>query len=348
MTPAERRRRIEAGQRAARDRLLRTQAEQWALIERLLEQFGEHVRADLMTQAGDDGRVESWALPAIEAAIQRHAETLGTTWRELLGSSIASAAGIGSAIWSTDPGDVQRISRGVLDFLREFRGADGLQLSDRLWRLDDAMRSDVMAELRNGIARGTSADRQARELLKAGQVVPPAVGEARNLNRAQRLFAAVRDKTRSGGSLHYQFERLFTTETNRAYTEAFVTSVSEAPGVAGVRFTLSPLHPRPDICDMYARANLHGLGKGVYPRGAHPYPAHPMTLSYLVAVFVEEITDEDRAGATTPFDWLRTQPASVQTGVLGGQRKRQAFEAGQLLPSELRAPWRDIRTRLGQ
>lgn len=101
-------------------------------------------------------------------------------------------------------------------------------------------------------------------------------------------------------------------------------------------------------CDLYARANLHGLGQGVYPRGAHPYPAHPMTLSYLVAVFVEEITAEDRAGATTPFAWLRTQPASVQTGVLGGQRKQQAFEAGQLLPSELRAPWRDIRTRLGQ
>lgn len=101
-------------------------------------------------------------------------------------------------------------------------------------------------------------------------------------------------------------------------------------------------------CDLYARANLHGLGKGVYPAGAHPYPAHPMTLSFLVAVFVEDITPEDRAGTVTPFDWLRTQPAEVQTGVLGGQRKQQAFAAGQLLPGDLRAPWRDIRTRLGQ
>lgn len=349
MTPAERRRRIEAGQRAARERMLSTQAEQWTLIERLLEQFGERIRLDLIEAAGtDDGGVNPWSLPALEAAIQRHADVLQATWQELLGTSIASAAGIGAAIWSADSADVQRISRGVLDFLREFRGADGLQLSDRLWRLNDGMRADVMAELRNGIVRGHAADRQARELLRAGTAVPEGIAADRTLNRAQRLVAAVQRKVRQGGDVHHQFERLFTTETNRAYTEAFVTSVSEAPGVAGVRFTLSPLHPRPDICDLYARANLHGLGKGVYPAGAHPYPAHPMTLSFLVAVFVEDITPEDRAGTVTPFDWLRTQPDAVQTGVLGGQRKQQAFVAGQLLPGDLRAPWRDIRTRLGQ
>ncbi len=50
---------------------------------------------------------------------------------------------------------------------------------------------------------------------------------------------------------------------------------------------------------MHATANLFGLGKGVYPPGQNPWPAHPNTLSYVVAVFEEDVTEEDRAGVET-------------------------------------------------
>lgn len=98
-------------------------------------------------------------------------------------------------------------------------------------------------------------------------------------------------------------------------------------------------------CDGHAAANLHGMGPGVYPRGQHPYPAHPETLSYLTVVFVDQITAADRAGQQTMGDWLRAQPAGLQDAVLG-QHKGAALRDGQLLESEITTPWRDVRARL--
>ena len=93
-----------------------------------------------------------------------------------------------------------------------------------------------------------------------------------------------------------------------------------------------------------AAANLHGLGPGVYPQGAHPYPAHPQTLSYLEVVFVDEITPADRAGRQSMSDWLRTQPADVQEQVLG-IAKAQAFRAGGVGEADLLRPWREIKPK---
>lgn len=100
-------------------------------------------------------------------------------------------------------------------------------------------------------------------------------------------------------------------------------------------------------CDFHAAVNLHGLGPGVYPLGAHPYPAHPNTLSYLQMVLTHEVSDADRAGKQTGFDWLAQQPSDVQDAVLAGKKKGAAFRAGQLEPGELHAPWRTIAARLG-
>jgi hypothetical protein len=138
--------------------------------------------------------------------------------------------------------------------------------------------------------------------------------------------------------------RLMTTEINRAYTEAFVAGLSANDEVAGVRFLLSPRHPRVDVCDMHAGVNLHGLGPGVYPLGQHPYPAHPQTLSYLEAVFGDEITDEDRAGKQTRSEWLRGQTRGVQDAILG-KRKGNAWRAGKVPEFGLRTPWRVLRER---
>jgi hypothetical protein len=85
----------------------------------------------------------------------------------------------------------------------------------------------------------------------------------------------------------------------------------------------------------------------VYPVGEHPYPAHQNTLSYLEAVFIDEVTDEDREGRTDAFAWLAKQDAATQDAVLGGKRKGDAFRAGLLEPGDLRMPWYVIAARLG-
>jgi hypothetical protein len=84
--------------------------------------------------------------------------------------------------------------------------------------------------------------------------------------------------------------RLFRTEINRAHGEAYIKGFLSLPDAAGVRFTLSPMHPKPDICDVHAAADLYGLGPGVYPtRETCPWPAHPNTMSYVVGVFKDEV-----------------------------------------------------------
>ena len=61
---------------------------------------------------------------------------------------------------------------------------------------------------------------------------------------------------------YYQAERVMRTEINRAYGETALQAAIQHPDVIGVKFKLSPRHPRFDICDMHANANLHGLGPG--------------------------------------------------------------------------------------
>ena len=37
---------------------------------------------------------------------------------------------------------------------------------------------------------------------------------------------------------------------------------------------INPRHPRADICDVHARANLFGLGPGCYPKARTPRPPY--------------------------------------------------------------------------
>jgi hypothetical protein len=74
-------------------------------------------------------------------------------------------------------------------------------------------------------------------------------------------------------------------EINRAHGTAYLKGAEAHPDCVGTRFLLSPSHPEHDECDLHASANLYGLGPGVYPPGKTPWPAHPNTLSYVVAVF---------------------------------------------------------------
>jgi hypothetical protein len=58
------------------------------------------------------------------------------------------------------------------------------------------------------------------------------------------------------------------------------------------------------------------------------------------------VTEADRAGRQTPFEWLRRQSADDQDLILGGKRKGFAFRNGDLEESELRVPWYRIEERL--
>lgn len=75
------------------------------------------------------------------------------------------------------------------------------------------------------------------------------------------------------------------TETTAAHTAATVEVATSDPTVKGVRYVLSPLHPRLDACDPLANEDRYGLGVGVYPPNKAPKPPiHVNCLCHVEAV----------------------------------------------------------------
>lgn len=125
------------------------------------------------------------------------------------------------------------------------------------------------------------------------------------------------------------------TEFSRAMSLSLIANSAQNPEVAGIRYLLSPRHPRLDVCDLLASANLFGLGPGVYPLHRVPYPAHPGTLSYLEVVFEDECV---RSSPESPIRWLEQQTEEVQRGVLGSSEKFERLHAGLLTEAEAIPP----------
>lgn len=348
-TPDARRRAIEAATREARRRLLAYRAQRREALQQLLEELGRDLGSLFGQHAHADGRVGVDALPLIDGYLQGRLRAFESQWLQMFDESLRQAAAHGVDVGAVPAGGRAAAVEDVVQQLRAFRAADGLQLSDRLWRVGQQTETAITRSIRNAIVRGDSAEQAALRFLREGQAVPADVSAARAGAQAGRLTRLVASDVLTGqGSAAFNLERVLVTEMNRAFTEAFVGQLSQIRGVVGVRFTLSPLHPRVDVCDFYAKANLHGLGPGGYPAGQHPYPAHPMTLSYLQPIFDTDVSDADRSGRQSAFDWLRAQPAAHQRNVLGSGEKYRAFIAGELLETELRSPWRVVAQRLGR
>lgn len=350
-TPASRKAAIAQATQQARQQQLVSREQYASRVAELLDRGAKAIRLELLSLQDGGRDVLPGQIPTVRALITGQTDALLQRYSRLLVSeALPASARIGASVLPAAAGDIatESMVRSTLAYLASFRAADGLQLSDRVWRVVGTARNQLGEAIENGIVRGQSSYQAAQAYLQRGDDVPMALRQGMDARQADRLArAADQLLTNPKADVLYAAQRVLRTESNRAYTESYVASVAQHPDVIGVRFTLSPNHPRPDICDMYATANLHGLGPGVYPPGKHPYPAHPQTLSYLQPVFVDEVTDRDRAGQQDALTWLRAQHADLQTAVLGGQRKAEALRAGQLDASEITAPWKQVAARLG-
>lgn len=349
MTPAERAARILRATQEARKRAIEWRERQIEHLQQLLDTMAAEFAAELDRLALADGTIPLSRIDALNQFIELRVGAFEAAFRRTLLDGIRTSVSMGAGVIGAVPVTADAAAAEAMRFVREFTGADGLQLSDRLWRAGQGTRQVVREQILGAIARGQAASTSALELIASGKPLLVEATAAIDAGKAKSLKALVRRSlTASENSQRFIYERVLRTEMNRAFTEAFVGAGALDDDVAGVRFELSPLHPRVDVCDMHAKANLHGMGAGVYPLNAHPYPAHPQTLSFLTYVFADEITAEDRAGQQTAFQWIRAQPTRTQVGVLGGQNKQEAFASGELQEGELRAPWAVVRQRLGR
>ena len=93
------------------------------------------------------------------------------------------------------------------------------------------------------------------------------------------IYVATQERTR------YYAERIARTEMARAYHDGFLARWDANEDCIAYQWRLSGRHPVYDICDLYAKANLYGLGAGIFPKGKVPLiPAHPNCMCMLKPV----------------------------------------------------------------
>ena len=144
----------------------------------------------------------------------------------------------------------------------------------------------MLKPIRRQIEKGTTAGMRAAY----SQLVDALEDQnEKALNKA--IYAATQERTR------YFADRIARTEMARAYQDGFLLKWDNNDDCVAYQWKLSGRHPRYDICDLYAKANLYGMGAGVFPKDKVPrLPAHPHCMCFLKPVIRGMIDNE------TPID----------------------------------------------
>lgn len=325
-----------------------------ASIDQLIALYrdaADAIAARIRAAGGANDLIEIIELNALKPQVEAILKNLEGARNSVLREGIQQAADLGAmpfdaaavAQGAAAPvsAAAMRISQDAVKFVTRFIANDGLQLSDRLWRIDRAARDTITGAIERAVVMGMGATEAAQALLSQGALVSRDITSKAQEASATRLSNQIKVKLTGDGSPMDNALRVMRTEINRAHGEAYIDSFIAHPDFGGLKFTLSPAHPRPDICDLLSTQNLHGLGPGVYPtRGSCPWPAHPNTISFIEPVFKDEVTDADRAGQQTQAEALAALSAERRAGVLG-MEKAALFDKGKfrrdMLPAAFRA-----------
>jgi len=318
-------------------------------LEAIYQQAHDEITASIMSYAGRDSTLRLEVLQQLLHDVDGHLHKLQQARNGLLDNDLLVAAQSGVKPFAANAWEVNlsSVADDVVRWAHTFTANDGLQLSDRIWRIDRSTKEAITQAIQSAIIQGHSASKTAQDFLSRDLPVPADVAQRAAMADAETIAKQIGADLLSGeGNAYANALRLFRTEINRAHGEAYMASGEGHPDFAGWRFLLSPSHPHADICDMHARANLYGLGPGVYPsRDTCPWPAHPNTLSFTEIVFRDEISETDRLGKTDRISWLKGQPKNMQAAVLGSQQKASALRADVLKANQIATPWNVLKER---
>jgi len=143
------------------------------------------------------------------------------------------------------------------------------------------------------------------------------------------LDVAVREKTR------YFANRIAQTEIARAYQKQRAAELMGNARSTVVEVRMDPSHPLTDICDLHAKADLHGLGPGIYPKKEAPLPPyHPFCRCRL-----RDRPDLTPAGAKerSPVTFLSSMRESDAARVMGSRDRLQRVLDGEPVEDVLNA-----------
>lgn len=162
----------------------------------------------------------------------------------------------------------------------EKRVVDGMNLSQRIYKAGEVLKSELEAGLGAGIARGQSAAEMGRDLrqyLKYPDKLFRRVRDEEGVLRLSKNAKAFKPGQGVYRSSRANIERLTRTETNMAYRKADNERFNQMPFVLGYEVKLSGSHVKCDMCDAMA---------GEYPNDFVFVGWHPHCLCYVVPVLM--------------------------------------------------------------
>lgn len=126
----------------------------------------------------------------------------------------------------------------------------------------------------------------------------------------------------------YFANRIARTELHRAYTDQQAREWMADDAVQYVQIRLSSKHPKPDICDFHAHADLYGLGPGVYPKAEAPKPPFHPHCFCLTAPMMALLSPQPKFNPHAERTFLRALPAKEAMQVAGSSAKLQRVLKG--------------------
>lgn len=363
MNTAATRAAIKRASQQARNAMQVLDGETLAALQAMYADAADAVRAAIRASVDSADMVPVAGLRDLLRQIEDVVTELGNKRDELLVRGLDDAAALGTrpytmqgvaGVGSTGAAQAvltsaaaMTINEEAVQFVQSFTAADGLNLSDRLWRLDQGAREVLSRAIGQAVVSGWDASKAAAQFMYGGQSIPGDIAARLSGSKMDALLRQADLLTGDGGEV-WKADRVMRTEINRAHGTAYMTGAALTPGFVGFKFLLSPRHPAHDVCDLFASQNLYGLGPGVYPsESACPWPAHPNTLSFVVMVFAGEVTAKDAAGKETPLQALNRLGPDVRDGVLG-KTKATYFDKGALGQGSIRSPLYAVKQRLAR
>jgi len=177
----------------------------------------------------------------------------------------------------------------VLDAADQRIYQDGLQLSQRIWRLDRASVGGIQQTLYGGVAQQKGAWDIAKlleQFLGAGRDCPRWTRSRLRLTKKE-IAAGVKTGLISGDAcagqgVAYNALRLARNELQIVHGLATDSAMAAMPWIERERINLSPSHPIEDVCDTVVRGGEKG--DGVYAKGTISLPLHVQCLCFKTAV----------------------------------------------------------------
>lgn len=277
----------------------------------LLGTFSDWLTAKVMSAADSDGMVGIAELRGLETLAREELKRALTKWTTMLETALEQAGDIafaglvvrhnsyftGATLTEAETDTAQYVAlvaqwqnrrNLALKQAKQRTYGDGLNLSQRIWRLEHGGMDRIKRTLAQAYSERTSA-------AKLAQALEAELGVDKDMPRwtRQRLYGMtpsdraasskglLRGTENRTQGLAYNALRLARTEIQYANIAVGRDIAINAPWVTGRKVTLSPGHPKIDICDEYA-------AKGALPKDTDVLLLHPNCMCFYTDVLMNK------------------------------------------------------------